>query len=143
MMHTKNCKTVHEYLNKDLFDHEDLYLKLQEYYADIFVELKDYLETYFRKPIENLRNFFTLADGMVAELYQEGKTKPEPWGPGKYPINLFQSVECFILSQNFHGPNTGPLMTYLARNLSPLVEVMNNARIDHSKGEAGKLKYIV
>ena len=38
MFHTRNCKTVHEYLNKDLYDIEGLDRELREYFGEELVQ---------------------------------------------------------------------------------------------------------
>ena len=37
MMHTRNCKTVHDYLNKDEFDMERLDREMKQYFGEEYV----------------------------------------------------------------------------------------------------------
>lgn len=49
MMHTRNCKTLHEYLNKDKFDVELLQRMLKEYFGhEEVAKTEDILEAYFK-----------------------------------------------------------------------------------------------
>ena len=52
MMHTRNCKTLHEYLNKDKFDVELLHRMVREYFGEDTVKsTEDALEAYFQRDI--------------------------------------------------------------------------------------------
>lgn len=51
MIHTRNCKTLHEYLNKDQFDVELLNRMLYEYFGDHVNKTELVLEDYFKKDI--------------------------------------------------------------------------------------------
>lgn len=70
MMHTRNCKTLHEYLNKDKFDVALLEQMLKDYFGEADVrKTEEILEAYFEKDIQTLRQYFTLLDATVAEKY--------------------------------------------------------------------------
>ena len=71
MFHTRNCKTLHEYLNKDKYDIYLLDTMLHEYFTpEVVKECKAHLEEHYNATIKNLRDYFTLIDARVAEKYQ-------------------------------------------------------------------------
>ena len=71
MLHTRNCKFLHDYLNQDKFDIVLLEGMLKDYFGHEFFEsTKQDLEKYFNQEITNLRQYFTLLDAKVAEMYQ-------------------------------------------------------------------------
>lgn len=47
MMHTRNCRTLHKYLNEDKFDVEGLERMLYEYFGEEVNKTKVILEDYF------------------------------------------------------------------------------------------------
>jgi hypothetical protein len=70
MMHTRNCKTLHDYLNKDQFDIALLYNMVKEYFGhDLVLSTEEMLELYYNREITNLRQYFALVDARVAEYY--------------------------------------------------------------------------
>ena len=70
MFHTRNCKTLHDYLNKDLYDVARLSEMLnKEFTPELVNKTKETLEKYYNKSVTNLRQYFTLIDARVAEKY--------------------------------------------------------------------------
>jgi len=69
MLHTRNCKTLHEYLNKDQYDVHRLTEMLQEEFGELVNTTKVELAEYYQKEIKTLRHYFSLVDAKVAELY--------------------------------------------------------------------------
>ena len=119
MMHTRNCKTLHEYLNKDKFDVELLHRMVREYFGEDNVKTtEDALEAYFQRDILTLRQYFTLLDATVAEKYQ----LEEP------DIRHYQRQECFILANNFVGPETVHADMFVSRVLVPMLNVLENVK---------------
>lgn len=117
MLHTRNCKKVHNYLNKDEYDVEGLERMMdEEFGADYVKETKAMLKEHFGKEVDGLRQYFTLLDAITAEYYQVGKQN----------IERFQRQECFILANNFYGPNEMPSKVYLSRMVQPMIDVFNN-----------------
>lgn len=56
MFHTRNCKTVHDYLNKDQYDVKRLEDMLnEEFTPELISQTRQYLQTYFNKEINTLR----------------------------------------------------------------------------------------
>jgi hypothetical protein len=70
MLHTRNCKHLHEYLNKDKFDVDRLDRMMKEEFGEKYYVIKKDLEDYFGLNITNVREYFNLIDARVAELYQ-------------------------------------------------------------------------
>ena len=63
MMHTRNCKTLNEYLTKDQFDVNLLHNMLKDEFGhDIVQDIEDSLENYYLKNITNLKQYFSLVD---------------------------------------------------------------------------------
>ena len=69
MLHTRNCKHLHEYLNKDKFDVNRLWTMIQDEFKGDFELAKTELQNYFSHDIKSIREFFTLLDAKIAELY--------------------------------------------------------------------------
>lgn len=70
MFHTRNCKVLHEFLNKDKYDMEQLHFNLVKTFGRELVDHTQYLlEGRYDKQITNLRQYFALLDALVAELY--------------------------------------------------------------------------
>ncbi len=70
MMHTRNCKVLDKYLNKDQFDVQRLEAMLTEHFGSELIESTNKrLEQHFNKTITNFRTRFELTDALVAELY--------------------------------------------------------------------------
>lgn len=69
MMHTRNCKVLDRYLNKDEFDVALLEKMLYDEFGPLVDSTKERLEKHFNKTIDNLRTQFELTDALVAELY--------------------------------------------------------------------------
>jgi len=119
MMHTRNCKTLHEYLNKDKFDVELLSRMLKEYFGhDEVIRTEAILEEYFKADVQTLRQYFTLLDATVAEKYQ--LEHPD--------IRHYQRQECFILANNFVGPDPIHADMFVSRVLVPMINVMENVK---------------
>ena len=57
---------------------------------------KEFLEGYFKKEAINVKAYFEMLDARVAELKQVG---------GGEEMIQMQRQECFILANNFIGPN--------------------------------------
>ena len=69
MMHTRNCKNVHDYLNNDGFDMDQLLkMVVREFGRENVEETTVKLEKYFGIQITNLRQYFEALDARVAEL---------------------------------------------------------------------------
>jgi hypothetical protein len=69
MMHTRNCKKVHDYLTKDLFDMDLLERLLRINIGDELVnDTWKKLEDHFQQKASNLRDYFEMLDSRVAEL---------------------------------------------------------------------------
>ena len=68
MMHTRNCKSVHQYLNEDLFD-MDLLEKMveKEFGQENIQRTKEIVEARFGEKANNLRDYFEMLDARVAE----------------------------------------------------------------------------
>ena len=135
MMHTRNCKRVHSYLNDDLFDMELLDKMMREEFGSDNVDRDiKVLEKHFKKEIKNLRDYFSALDGRVAELKQ--------LGGGSEMIN-FQRQECFILANNFVG-DPKPGLVYLSKMVVPFANVLSAKVVDDLMGEGkSSLKYLV
>lgn len=112
MMHTRNCKRVHDYLNKDRWDMARLEKNLRaEFGEDFYQETKAKMEKYWGEPVKNLRDYFEMLDARVAELKHAGG--------GQEMIDL-QRQECYILANNFIGDSDVPSKTYLSRMIIPM-----------------------
>ena len=73
MMHTRNCKTVHDYLNKDLWDKARLEREMDEDIgADIVAEMRKKVSKYWNMEIKDIRDYFEMLDARVAVYKQEG-----------------------------------------------------------------------
>jgi hypothetical protein len=69
MMHTRNCKKVHDYLTKDLFDMDLLERLLRINIGDELInDTWKKLEDHFQQKASNLRDYFEMLDSRVAEL---------------------------------------------------------------------------
>ena len=72
-MHTRNCKRVHDYLTKDLFDMDLLERLLRINIGDDVVTATwKSLEEHFHNEAKNLRDYFEMLDSRVAELKHAG-----------------------------------------------------------------------
>jgi len=140
MMHTRNCKTVHDYLNKDLWDMKRLERMLDEEMGeDVVKETKAKLLAYWKIEPKNIRDYFEQLDARVAELKQAG---------GGPEMTIMQRQECFILANNFIGDDETPSKVYLHRMIEPFTRVMTakmsmdmaNVPMDDP---AFKLKYLI
>ena len=87
----------------------------EEFGAEFIAETKNFLKERFNAEVKDLRQFFTLIDALIAELYQEGKSHSE--------IAPYTRIECFILSNNFVGPEDIYSQTYLSKMLVPVYKV--------------------
>ena len=74
-----------------------------------------------------------MLDALIAEMYHLQL-------PG---IELFQEQECFILANNFYGPDEEPSKVYLTRTLWPLLETLQNVIKNRNEGNEDPLKYLV
>ena len=98
-------------------------------------ETKEYLKTYFGKDISNIRDYFEMLDARVAELKHSGG--------GLHMLNM-QRQECFILANNFIGPDDTPSKVYLSRMIVPFSQVMTAKIMDDIMAkESTKLKYLM
>ena len=69
MMHTRNCKTVHNYLNKDKWDMKRLERMMDETFGkDLVDETRKKVIDYWKHDINNIRDYFEMLDARVAEL---------------------------------------------------------------------------
>ena len=119
MMHTMNCKRVHDYLNKDKFDMQRLEREMTEYFGAALVEqTKLELKAHFGLPADNIRSFFEMLDARVAEIKHSMKESEK--------LADYQRQECFILANNFIGDDTKPSDVYLSRMIVPFTRVMRN-----------------
>jgi len=117
MLHTRNCKALHEYLNKDQYDVQRLSQMLIEEFGEEHVnKTKEELEAYYKKDIKTLRHYFSLVDARVAEMYQLEDNR----------IAEFQRQECFILANNFVGPDEQHSNIFVSRYLVPMSNVLEN-----------------
>ena len=97
MMHTRNCTNAHKYLNDDRFDTVGLEAKIVETFGAETVEwTKKQLEAHFGEYPKDLRQYFNLLDAKIAEMYHLGDMET---------IGTFSKIECFILANNFYGPD--------------------------------------
>jgi hypothetical protein len=56
MFHTRNCKVLHEYLNKDKYDIERLDRMLKEEFSpELVKKMSDELAEYYKAEVTNLR----------------------------------------------------------------------------------------
>ena len=92
----------------------------------------DILEAYFKKDIQTLRQYFQLIDATVAEMYQTDH--PD--------IRKFQRQECFILANNFVGPETIHADIFVSRVLAPTFHMVENAKLRKDKKLEHSLKYL-
>lgn len=76
---------------------------------------KVFLEGYFKKKAVNIKAYFEMLDARVAELKQVG---------GGEEMIQMQRQECFILANNFIGPNPKYGDTYLSKMIVPLYDVI-------------------
>eukprot|EP00347_Sterkiella_histriomuscorum_P023311 403335134 len=133
MMHTRNCRTLHKYLNEDQFDVELLENMMTDYFGDNVINAtKDVLEEYFQKNITKLRQFFTLLDATVAEHYQTEHPQ----------IRHFQRQECFILANNFVGPEEIHANVFVSRVLVPAFNLIENAKKLLDQGIPFDIKFL-
>ena len=116
MMHTRNCKRVHDHLNKDRFDMVRLDKMLEEYFGQQNVaDTKLILEKYFGQPVKNVRDYFEMLDARIAEMKHAG---------GHPDLPNMQRQECFILANNFISDDERPSQTYLSRMVVPFSQVL-------------------
>ena len=80
-----------------------------------------------------MRKFFNYLDALIAEMYHLDI-------PG---IENYQKLECFILANNFYGPDETPSKVYLTRTLLPLLETFTNVINNKQSGREDPLKYLV
>lgn len=114
MLHTRNCKNLHEYLNKDRFDVAKLQRMLNEEFGELVGSTTTTLNQYFQQNITNIREYFTLIDAIVAEMYQTEHID----------IRNMQRQECFILANNFVGPEQIHADMFVSRILVPMLNVL-------------------
>mmetsp|Transcript_16585 Transcript_16585/g.28233 ORF Transcript_16585/g.28233 Transcript_16585/m.28233 type:complete len:252 (+) Transcript_16585:541-1296(+) len=136
MMHTRNCKRVHDYLNKNHFDMDRLELMVNEHFGEQYVlETKAKLEKHFNFKIKNLKDYFEGLDSRVAELKHAG---------GGEEMIQMQRQECFILANNFIGDDERPGNTYLSRMVVPFSQILSARVIDDMLGNGrAELKYLI
>ena len=133
-MHTRNCKNVHKYLNNDRFDVAAVERMMDEYFTPKKVQAaKRILKEHFEEDPSDLRKFFNMLDALIAEMYHLGL-------PG---VEMFQEQECFILANNFYGPDEEPSKVYLTRTIMPIWETFNNVLENDERGKKDPLKYLV
>ena len=107
---------------------------VREYFGEDTVKsTEDALEAYFQRDIQTLRQYFTLLDATVAEKYQ----LEEP------DIRHYQRQECFILANNFVGPETIHADMFVSRVLVPMLNVLENVKTQKETGNTHDLKYIL
>lgn len=134
MMHTANCKTLHKYLSHDKYDMERLHQMVYDHFGRPMIdEIETLLEQYYEKDITTLKQYFNLIDAKVAEMYQTEHAD----------LRKFQRQECFILSNNFIGPDPVHANIFVSRILVPMMQVMENARQLHSVGKRAEPRYLI
>ena len=70
MLHTRNCRTLHKYLNQDQFDVKLLEQMMDDYFGQENInKTRAIMENYFGRNITKLRQYFTYLDATVAEHY--------------------------------------------------------------------------
>ena len=116
MLHTRNCKHLHEYLNKDRFDVARLNKMLEEEFGELVNKTKTHLQEYFNTSIGNIREYFTLLDARIAELYHLENPLARD----------LQRQECFILANNFVGPDPTHANMFVSRLLTPMHVLFDN-----------------
>ena len=94
---------------------------------------KRVLKDHFEEEPSDLRKFFNMLDAIIAEMYHLGL-------PG---IEAYQGQECFILANNFYGPDEMPSKVYLSRTLVPLLETLQNVVKNRQEGKDDPLKLLV
>ena len=136
MMHTRNCKKVHDFLNKDQFDIVRLYEMVRSEFGRTEVaNLNQKLSEYFQMPSKNVRDYFEMLDARVAELKQIG---------GGEEMMQMQRQECFILANNFVSDDDTYSKTYLSRMVLPFTQVLRNRLEQDLHGKPlSELKYLV
>ena len=102
MLSAKNCKNVHRYLSEDKFDVEGLQNMLEAHFGEEEIaQTRLELEARFNRFPETLRDYLTLLDAMISELYHTGDD-PDARLPS------YSRQASFIMANNFHGPDTDP-----------------------------------
>ena len=80
-MHTRNCKKVHDHLNKDLYDADLIYSMMVDYFGqDNINSTYSQLEEWFGFPADSIRSMFKMVDARACELQhiaQDGPPSPE------------------------------------------------------------------
>ena len=74
MLHTRNCKNLHEYLNKDKYDVAKLEKMLSEEFGELVNTTTSSLSKHYGHNISSIRDYFTSVDAIVAEMYQTEHT---------------------------------------------------------------------
>ena len=70
MMHTRNCKNVHKYLNNDRFDVQAVESMLDDTFSAQKVrKARNTVAKHFNDEPSDLRKFFNMLDALIAEMY--------------------------------------------------------------------------
>lgn len=103
-----------------------------EFGAEHVEETKKILERHFGKYPGNLRDYFNLLDALIAEMYHHREVG----------IERFTRQECYILANNFFGPDETPSKVYLARMLYPTLQIFENIMDNYKNRRQHHLKYL-
>jgi hypothetical protein len=133
MLHTRNCKTLHEYLYYNKFDMDLLSSMLNDHFGELVSETETHLEEYFGRDITNVRQYWALVDAKVAEMYH--LEHPD--------IRKLQRQECFILANNFIGEDETHANMFVSRFLMPMINLFDNVIENEANKWEVQLKYII
>lgn len=64
-------------------------------------------------------------------------------GASQKELAPFTEQECFILANNFYGPDPDPAKIYLSRMLLPIWQILKNVVSNSQKNLEDPLKYLV
>ena len=136
MLSVKNCKNIHRYLSEDKYDVEGLQKLLEAQFGEgEIAQTRLELEERFGRYPETLRDYLTLLDAMISELYHTGDD-PD----ARLPSYSRQST--FIIANNFHGPDSDPFKVYATRLIVPILQTLINVTDNVENKRFDHLKYI-
>lgn len=132
----KTCKNVHRYLSASKFDAEGLEKLLVEHFGESeILETKSELEARFGRHPGTIRDYQTLLDAMISELYFTGD---DP----KARLPSYSRQATFISANNFHGLDADPFKVYVTRLVIPILQTLINMTENLQKNGLAHLKYI-
>jgi hypothetical protein len=115
LLNLKTCKNVRRYLTEEKYDVEALerLLNLQFGEREI-LQTRLELESHFGRYPETLKDYHTLLDAMISELYFTGD---DP----RVRLPSYSRQASFISANNFIGHDIDPYKVYVTRLVVPIL----------------------